>query len=161
MKRAALNLGLAILLLDLVTEPYLLFPILFVIPVGVCAWFNGRGLAYALSILLPAGRFFVAVFAETLIPPPYAFANALTRFAVLLLLAYFVSRSAAQTRKLQREVTLLQLGWSLATVRRLRHGTQRFRGQPRHLPSVRREALSRAGGRILAGSPSRGDLAGR
>jgi len=101
-------IGLAILVLDLVTEPYLLFPILFVVPVTLCAWFNGRTSAYTLAVLLPIGRLCIAVFAETVIPPPYAVVNALIRIAVLVFLAYFVSRSARQTRKLERELALLE-----------------------------------------------------
>src|ERR1017187_3452614 len=49
--------GLAILALDYCTPPTLMFPILFVIPVGLSArWCNTR-LAYALAALLSLGRF--------------------------------------------------------------------------------------------------------
>jgi hypothetical protein len=49
-------LGAAILLIDLFTGPFLQFPILFVIPVTLLAWFCSSALAHALAVLLPVGR---------------------------------------------------------------------------------------------------------
>ena len=98
-------LGLGILILDLLTSKFLLFPILFVAPVSLAAWFCSGRLAYALSILLPLGRFCIAVFAEDLIPARFAVVNGLIRIAVLSFLAFLVSRTARQTRALERRVS--------------------------------------------------------
>jgi len=57
-------LGAAILLIDLFTGPLLQFPIFFVIPVTLSAWFCSPRLAYALAVLLPVGRLFIAVYLD-------------------------------------------------------------------------------------------------
>lgn len=97
-------IGLGILLLDLVTGPYILFPFLFIIPVTLAAWFCSPRLAYAQAFLLPLGRFLIAEFVEHPSPVPYIMANALIRMAVLGFIAFLVSRTARQTRELQQRV---------------------------------------------------------
>ncbi len=99
--------GIAILLLDLVTGPYLLFPILFVIPVALAAWYCGPRLAYALAVLLPLGRFFIAEFVDHPSPVVFMAANCLIRIAVLACMAFLVSRTARQTRELEDRVNAL------------------------------------------------------
>ena len=109
-----LAIGLAILLLDLSTGPFLLFPILFVIPVGLSAWFHSPRLAYVQAFVLPFGRFFIAEFVDTLFPFPYIVANGLIRVAVLFVIAFLVSRTARQTKELERRVNDLvtMCAWS-------------------------------------------------
>ena len=107
-------IGLAILLLDLVTGPFLLFPILFIIPVALAAWFCSARLAYTLALFLPLGRFVIAEFVDTPSPLVYIVANALIRVAVLAFMAFLVSRTARQTRELERRVNDLvtMCAWS-------------------------------------------------
>ena len=100
-------MGVAILLIDLLIGERLTFPILFVIPVALSAWYCGPNVAYSLAIALPIGRFFIAGFWWQTTPVTYSLANAAIRIAVLLLIAYFVSRTARQTRELQRQVDTL------------------------------------------------------
>lgn len=109
-----LAIGVAILLLDFLTGPFLLFPILFVIPVALAAWFHSPRLAYALAILLPLGRLLIAVFVDVPAPLVYSVANALIRVVVLLFLAFLVSRTARQTKELERRVNDLvtMCAWS-------------------------------------------------
>jgi hypothetical protein len=97
-----------ILALDLVTGPYLMFPILFVIPVTISAWLCSIRLAIALAVFLPVGRFFIAAFIEHSFPPAYAAGNALIRIAVLSYIGYLVARTSRQTKELQRELTVLE-----------------------------------------------------
>ena len=97
-------MGLAVLLLDLLTGPFLLFPILFVLPVTLSAWFSSPRAAYILAVLLPLGRFFIAVFVDKPAPLIYMVANALIRVAVLVLLAFLVGRTARQTKALREQV---------------------------------------------------------
>lgn len=100
---------IVLLLLDIVTGPYLMFPILFVAPVALAAWFVNARLAYLLAVVLPLGRFGVAAMLEHhQIPEGYAAMNAVIRIIVLVSFGYLVSRTARQTRELQKEVTLLQ-----------------------------------------------------
>jgi hypothetical protein len=98
-------LGLGILLLDLLTGPLLLFPILFVLPVSLSAWFYSTRWAYVLAVLLPLGRSLIAIFVDTPSSLIYIAVNALIRVAVLAFLALLVSRTARLTRELQDRVT--------------------------------------------------------
>jgi hypothetical protein len=100
--------SLVLLVLDLVTGPHLMFPILFVVPVTFSAWFCGARLAVLLGMFLPVGRFFIATSFEHAVPPSYAVLNAVIRAAVLVFIGYLVARTARQTRELQREVKLLE-----------------------------------------------------
>lgn len=97
-----------ILALDLVTGPYLMFPILFVIPVTLSAWFYSIRSAFALSVFLPVGRFFITASIEHSFPPVYAAGNALIRVAVLSFIGYLVARTSRQTKELQREISMLE-----------------------------------------------------
>lgn len=97
-----LLMSFVILAVDLVTGPFLLFPILFVVPVSLSAWCYSSRWAYAMAVLLPVGRFFIAVFLDHPSPLPYMVANALIRVAVLVFMAYLVSRTARQTRELEK-----------------------------------------------------------
>ena len=108
------GMSLAIILLDFVTGPFLLFPILFVLPVSLSAWFYSVRWAYALALLLPIGRLFIAEFIDTPSPFIYIVANALIRVAVLGFMAFLVGRTARQTRALQERVAGLvtMCAWS-------------------------------------------------
>ncbi len=107
-------MGVVILLCDLATGRFLLFPILFVVPVSLCGCFCSARLAYTLAILLPTGRFVIAAFVERSYPLPYTVANALIRVAVLLFLTFLVVRNARQTKELKQRVAGLvtMCAWS-------------------------------------------------
>lgn len=100
-------MGVAILLLDWATGEFISFPILFVIPVILAAWFCGGRIAYTLSFLLPLGRFFIATFAEDLIPVPFTIINSFIRVAVLSFIAFLGSRARA-VQSLKRQVKLME-----------------------------------------------------
>ena len=102
-----LALGAGILLLDLFASDFLLFPILFVIPVALSAWFCNARLAYALAVLLPLGRLLTDEFVHHPSPFVYIVANCAIRMAVLVLLAFLVSRTARQARALEQKVQSL------------------------------------------------------
>lgn len=99
--------GVAILLLDSLASHFLLFPILFVIPVAMSAWFCTARLAYALAVLLPLGRLLTDEFVHHPSPFVYIVANCVIRMGVLILLAFLVSRTARQTRILEQRVQAL------------------------------------------------------
>ena len=107
-------MGGGILMLDLLTGPFLQFPILFILPVALSAWFYSPRWAYSLAVLLPAGRFLIAAFVDTPSPLVYIAANAFTRVAVLAFLAFLVAYSARQTRALQERVAgfVTMCAWS-------------------------------------------------
>jgi hypothetical protein len=96
--------GIGILLLDLWTSPLLMFPILFVLPVVLSAWFCSARLAYVLAVLLPLGRFLIATFVDAPGSIAANTANALIEVVVLSLLAFLV----AHTARLSREIKVLR-----------------------------------------------------
>ena len=107
-------MSITILLLDLLTGGFLLFPIFFVVPVSLCAWFYNARMAYSLAVLLPVGRFVIAEFVDQPHALTYMVVNALVRVAVLLFLTFLVARAARQTKQLQERVSGLvtMCAWS-------------------------------------------------
>jgi len=99
--------GGIVLLLDALTGPFLMFPILFVLPVSFAAWFCSRWLGMVLAVALPIGRMGIAAFPEAAFPMGTVLANAGIRIAVLLFIAYLVSR-AARAAELEHKVKVLQ-----------------------------------------------------
>jgi hypothetical protein len=93
--------GIGILLLDLWASPLLMFPILFVLPVALSAWFCSTRLAYVLAVLLPFGRFVIATFVEVPASIAANAANALIRVAVLSLMAFLIARTVRQSREIK------------------------------------------------------------
>jgi hypothetical protein len=98
-------LSFGILAADYLTGPFLQFPILFVVPVTLAAWYRGPRDALLLAVLLPLGRLGIALTQDVAGPWYFAVANAATRMVVLGLLAYLVARTARQTRELKAQVT--------------------------------------------------------
>ena len=100
-------MGAMILLLDLLTGPFLSFPILFVIPVSLAAWFISGRLATVLAVMLPLGRALIAAFLDQPTPLLYIVANTAIRIAVLVFIAY-LSRTGRRTRELEHKVAQLE-----------------------------------------------------
>lgn len=101
---AYLAMGAGILVLDWLAGPLLLFPILFVIPIVLSAWYCSARWAYGLAVVLPLGRLCIAIWVDEHSPVIFAVINALVRIGVLTLLAYFVRRTARQTKQLREQV---------------------------------------------------------
>ena len=103
-------IGLAILCLvgDFFIGPYIIFPITFIAPVVIAAWFCRPAYAYSLAIIQPLIRLGFA-FSW---PPHWSITisviNTIIRIAVLAFFAYLVSRTARQTRELAKRVNLLE-----------------------------------------------------
>ena len=106
-------MGFAILLVDLLTGPLLLFPVFFIVPVALAAWFYSTRWAYGLAVLLPLGRCLIADL-ENQAPLIYSVANALIRIGVLAFMAYLIGLTAKQTRALRETVAGLvtMCAWS-------------------------------------------------
>lgn len=94
-------MGMGILLLDLWTGPLLTFPILFVLPVALSAFFCSARLSYVLAVLLPFGRFLIAVYVDAPGSIAASITNALVRVAVLSLLAFLVTHTVRQSREIK------------------------------------------------------------
>lgn len=114
MKRIHWWLGLLVLSavlvgLDLMTGPYVLFPIAFVIPACLGAWHLGRWPGIVFAIALVGCRLAIAlVFEPELMPPWAAVMNAGIRLAVLSGLTLLVATIARQRRALTQRVQMLE-----------------------------------------------------
>lgn len=104
---AALSAG--VIALDVKTGPYVLFPILFVIPIGLAAWFIGLAAGLGVAVSLVAAKFWVTLTFEHQFMPPWAdTVNTGIRLLVFVGLAYMISRIAAQKRELEQRVEELE-----------------------------------------------------
>jgi len=90
--------------LDLATGPFLLFPIMFVVPVGLWAWYLGRGAGIGFAITLVGGRLAIVLNVETEIMPPWA----AIRLVILVGLAVMMARLAQRKRRLEERVQVLE-----------------------------------------------------
>jgi hypothetical protein len=105
------GLGIATLLLiaDYFSGPFIQFPISYLIPITFLSWFHGRSWGLFLAILMPLVRFYYNIALWTI---PWtiveASINALIRIIVLSSFALIIDRTANQTQKLTRQVSLLE-----------------------------------------------------
>ena len=89
--------------------PFIQFPIAFVFPVVLAAWFDGVGHALVFALGLPVVRLgFVLGLWTVPWSEGHSIANATIRISVLSLLAILTSLVAKQYRALQREVSMLE-----------------------------------------------------
>jgi hypothetical protein len=96
-------------LLTYAAGPFIQFPIAFVLPVALAAWFEGFGHALVLAIVLPAFRLgFVLGLWSVPWSEGHSIANAAIRVGILGLLAFLASRVAKQHRTLRHEVAMLE-----------------------------------------------------
>jgi hypothetical protein len=105
------GIGMSMLLLiaDYFSGPFIQFPLTYLIPVAFLSWFNGKRWGLVFAILMPLVRFYFNIVLWTI---PWtiteASINALIRIVVLSSFALIIDRTAIQTRKLSRQVSLLE-----------------------------------------------------
>jgi hypothetical protein len=95
---------------DYLTGPYISFPVLFIFPVALMAWFRSCRWAIFLSLVLCAARQEMSVHwqAETKFSLSIIFINTEIRMVVLFLVALLISRVARQQRGLLTKVRVLE-----------------------------------------------------
>ncbi len=103
-----LLLAAGVLLVDYFTGRQIQFPILYVLPIGLAAWYGHAGLAYGMSLTLPLVRIAFYLPWQEIEPPAWIGINALIRVMTLVFYAYLVARTATQTRTLQRRVKVME-----------------------------------------------------
>jgi phosphoenolpyruvate-protein phosphotransferase (PTS system enzyme I) len=101
----SVTLALAVLLIDFITGRDVQFPLLYVLPVGLAAWMDRKVLAYAMSMILPLVRGVYEFPVRPTESPAVAGMNALIEAAALMLYAYLVDKTAAQTRRLRTTIS--------------------------------------------------------
>ena len=100
-------LSLLIIAVDHLTDPYIRFPILFLLPVTLASVYNGRWWGVGLAVSMPVIRCYF----EIMIVPwavTQEMINTGIDLIVLVGFAVLIDRTAQQTRTLLREVTLLR-----------------------------------------------------
>ena len=101
--------SILLLIADYFSGPFIQFPVSYLIPVAFISWFKGRRWGLIFAILMPLVRFYFNIALWTI---PWtvteASINALIRIVVLSSFALITDRTAIQTRKLSRQVSLLE-----------------------------------------------------
>ena len=100
-------LSVLIFALDHLTDPYIQFPILFLIPVTLAAVYNGRWWGVGLAVIMPLIRCYfdiqIAPWAMT-----QEIINAVIRVIILAEFAVLADQTSQQTRALKQEVKILR-----------------------------------------------------
>jgi tetrahydromethanopterin S-methyltransferase subunit D len=101
-------ISFATLALDIITGPYIQFPITFIVPVGLAAWHLGRWTGIGFAFVLVAARLGLAVTVDAAtIPHPAAVINAVIRLVVLVGLA-IAAEQLQHRRDLAARVRVLE-----------------------------------------------------
>lgn len=97
-----------ILAIDFFTGSMIQFPFMFIVPVGLAAWYNGARTGLVFAILLPLIRLYFT----TLFAVPWGFsvsvANAGIRIVMLVSYALLIAYIAKQKKSLERELNILE-----------------------------------------------------
>lgn len=99
---------LIVLVVDFYTGKNIRFPILYIIPVGIAAWYNQKTIAYILAVFLSLARFGFNIPWQETYSLSSAGINTGVRISALVLYAYLVDRTSWQTRELKKRVNLLE-----------------------------------------------------
>jgi hypothetical protein len=102
------GLSVLILALDFATGPLILFPILYLIPVALVSWYNGRWWGVVFAVAMPIVRLSFSVLWPSPWSMPVAVLNTAIRAAVLAGFAELVDRTARQKRELEKEMRMLR-----------------------------------------------------
>jgi hypothetical protein len=97
-------LGALMLAADYAAGPYIQFPVLYLVPIGLAAWFHGVAWALPLAVLMPLARLAYAPLWNAPEQVREPLANAAIRVCVFALVAVLASRKA---RERERELRML------------------------------------------------------
>jgi K+-sensing histidine kinase KdpD len=107
--RWSIAVGIALIAADFLVGPESQFPVLYVIPVSLAAWYSGRWPAVALAVVVPA---FHLVFLMLVMPSTenamLLATMTIARAAVILLMALWFARLSEHERQLLRYVVRLE-----------------------------------------------------
>jgi K+-sensing histidine kinase KdpD len=102
-------LVLVILIGDYVSGPTIQFPILYLIPVALASWYNGKWWGLGFAVVMPIIRLYFHVAVWTIYMEIFdSVLNAMIRMTVLAAFAFLIDRTAWQTRKLSQKVRVLE-----------------------------------------------------
>lgn len=101
-------LALVVSGIDFLAGPFVQFPIAFIVPVGLAAWFSGRWWGLGLAVALPLVRLYFVSIWDVPWEFGYSVLNAAIRVAVLAGFALLIDRTARQDRLLAERVDALE-----------------------------------------------------
>jgi len=95
-------LSLTCVALDYLSGPTIQFPLFYLVPISLAAWYEGRVWGVALAVALPLIRLSLRTAWDT--PPTLwaSVANAGIRITVFVAFAWLIARTATQMRQLRR-----------------------------------------------------------
>jgi len=99
--------AVVILFCEYLTEPFIKFPILFLVPIALAAWYSGRWWGIGLAVSMPVVHTYFLRAAGVREAVTIMAVNDLIRIVVLSTFAFLVDRTATQTRLLAREARVL------------------------------------------------------
>jgi len=103
-----LIISVVLVVSDYVSGPFIQFPVVYLIPISLASWYNGRSWGLGLAVILPLIRLLFGV-ALWKIPWTWidAGVNCVIRIVVFSLFAILIDRAAERTRELSKEVKML------------------------------------------------------
>jgi hypothetical protein len=97
-----------LLWIEYVTGAYTQFPVVYVIPVSLAAWYSGRWPALTLAVAIPLAHLTFAVVSGTSEDMAALVAATTIRGAVIIFMALWFARLSGHERELRREVHVLK-----------------------------------------------------
>ena|ERR1700752_2052324 len=101
-------LSCLILAIDYSTGSVIQFPFMFIVPVGLAAWFNGARWGLAFAFVLPLIRLYFTTIFSVPWGFPVSVANAAIRIVMLVSYALLIAYIAKQKKDLERELNILE-----------------------------------------------------
>lgn len=103
-----LVLAAVLLVVDFCLGPYIQFPVFFVIPVMLIAWYYNTGWAVAVAVAMAVGRFAFHWYWKFPMEVMPAAVNTVMRGIILVLIAYVTASTALLVRRLRQRVADLE-----------------------------------------------------
>lgn len=97
-----------VLVIDYLTGPFIRFPILYLLPIVLGAWFNGLLWGLVLAVVMPLVHLSFSKFWITPFTLFDAAINTFIRIAVFAGFAYLVNKVGVQKRALEKEINTLK-----------------------------------------------------
>lgn len=109
LKLSSVFVAVAVLWIDVITGTEIKFPLIYVVPVGLAAWRKQRIMAYVMAVILPVLRIGYEFPWWSDASLAVAGINALIEMVAMVLYAFLVGKSAAQTGQLKKTITTREL----------------------------------------------------
>jgi hypothetical protein len=101
-------LSCLILAIDYSTGSVIQFPFMFIVPVGLAAWYSGAWSGLAFAFVLPLIRLYFTTIFSMPWGFPVSVANAAIRIVILVGYALLIAYIAKQKKGLEREINILE-----------------------------------------------------